>query len=62
MANELPKLPKVERLSSLVIRILGGNPGKACLSTCSLSKVFYAHLLTQFTLQGRTFNRFITPT
>jgi len=31
MATQLIPLPEVERLSSSVIRILGGNPGKASL-------------------------------
>lgn len=31
MALQLVKLPDVERVSSLVIRILAGNPGKACM-------------------------------
>lgn len=32
MATQLVKLPDVEKLSPLVIRILGGNPGKVCQS------------------------------
>lgn len=31
MATQLPLLPEVQRLSPLVIRILGGNPGKFTL-------------------------------
>ena len=31
MATQLPALSEVERLSPLVIRILGGNPGKFTL-------------------------------
>ena len=32
MATNLPRLAAVERLSPRVIRILGGNPGKVCIS------------------------------
>lgn len=31
MAIQLPELPEIQRLSPLVIRILGGNPGKFTL-------------------------------
>ena len=30
MAATLPPLSNVERLSPLVVRVLGGNPGKVC--------------------------------
>lgn len=51
MATQIVELAEVERLSSLVIRVLGGNPGKVCILS-----FLYRHRLiiqTQFTLQGK---------
>lgn len=31
MTTQLVELAEVERLSPLVIRVLGGNPGKVCI-------------------------------
>lgn len=31
MTTQLVELAEVERLSSVVIRVLGGNPGKVCI-------------------------------
>ena len=39
MATPLTHLPEVERLSPLVIRILGGNPGKVFLSTIRIKEI-----------------------
>ncbi|KAB8664849.1 hypothetical protein FH972_026272 [Carpinus fangiana] len=42
MAVQLPKLPDVERLSSRVIRVLGGNPGKRILLDTGEGHASYA--------------------
>ena len=50
MATQLVPLPEVERLSAVVIRILGGNPGKVSISALALRQSpIDTH---QFTLQG----------
>lgn len=54
MASQLAVLQEIERLSPLVIRILGGNPGKVCLSLAY--EILQSDIL-QFTLQGSSLVR-----
>ncbi|KAL8973349.1 MAG: hypothetical protein Q9183_000042 [Haloplaca sp. 2 TL-2023] len=48
MATDIVRLPEVERLSSRVVRILGGNPGKRVLIDTGEGKASWSkHLLAQ---------------
>jgi len=52
MATQLPTLPEVERLSPLVIRVLGGNPSKVCHHAIHLDVLTTDKEDAKFTLQG----------
>lgn len=42
MATKLPQMPEVERISPLIIRILGGNPSKFTLQGQTLLGIMLA--------------------
>lgn len=50
MATQLLQLPEVTRLSSRVIRILGGNPGKVSASIPAANNY---HLITSASLHSK---------
>ena len=51
MATHLPSLPEVKRLSPLVIRILGGNPGKFTLQGIPFPSLMQVGWINRFKVQ-----------